>query len=52
MGDGETFERSGNPGYLVGQPILAGKMAESTLPDETKRYGLSGRDFSRPLSDI
>ena len=39
MGDNsKTFERSGNPGYQIGQPILAGNLTSTVLLDDSIRY--------------
>ena len=36
--ESDAFERSGNPGYVVGQPILAGKLQQYEDPDGNIKY--------------
>ena len=34
-GSTDSFERSGNPGYVMGQPVLAGTLNQTTTGDVT-----------------
>ncbi|CAH1785708.1 unnamed protein product, partial [Owenia fusiformis] len=38
--DTNTFRRSGNPGYLIGEPVLAGRLVTQSLIDGTERQAI------------
>ena len=37
----DTFQRSGNPGYQYGQPVMAGRLVENVDPDGMVTYPCS-----------
>jgi tectonic-1/3 len=38
---GETFRRSGNPGYIIGLPVMAGTLVTNTDVGGTTRYAIN-----------
>ena len=38
QGSGTVFRKSGNPGYIVGQPVLAGTLQVDTTAQNTQKY--------------
>ncbi|XP_030837337.1 tectonic-1 [Strongylocentrotus purpuratus] len=37
----DVYPRSGNPGYVIGQPLMAGNLVEETQPDESIKQAIS-----------
>nr|XP_054757577.1 tectonic-1-like [Lytechinus pictus] len=37
----DVYPRSGNPGYMIGQPLMAGNLVEEIQPDESIKQAIS-----------